>query len=127
MRPLPSIRKLAAIDIVFLGFKVVFAEYLCGVLLCVVLGFFVLLRTNSVSQILLGAYLIFLGINYVPMFAYALAIGNRQKAQAEVAEELSNRRVAMSKYRRVSLLLLVPLLVPIVALTQGRLSGRTQP
>jgi hypothetical protein len=127
MRPLPSIRKLAALDIVFLGFKVVFAEYLCGVLLYIVLGVFVLLRTNSVYQIVLGAYLIFLGINYIPMFLYALSIANREKARAEIADELTNRREAMSRYRRVSLLLLVPLLVPIVALAQGRRFARAHP
>jgi hypothetical protein len=65
----PNIRKLAAIDIVFLGYKLVFAEYAFGVLFSVALGIFVLFRSHSVWQVALGIYLICLGINYVPMLA----------------------------------------------------------
>lgn len=107
-------RKLAAIDIVFLGYKLVFAEYAFGVLFSVSLGIFVLFRGHSVWQVVLGAYLICLGINYVPMLAYTVSIGGKQNAQAELADELTEKRKAMSKYRRVSVLLLVPLLVPVL-------------
>ena len=40
-------RKLAAIDIVFLGPRLIIAEFTGGVLLCVVLGAFVLYRGHS--------------------------------------------------------------------------------
>ena len=46
------------------------------------------------------------------MFAYTVPIDNTQNAQAELADELTDKRQAMSKYRRLSLLLLVPLLQP---------------
>jgi hypothetical protein len=107
-------RKLAAIDIVFLGYKLVFAEYAFGVLFSIALGIFVLLRGHSVWQVVLGTYLISLGINYVPMFAYTVSIRNKQNAQTELADELREKRKAMSKYRRLSVLLLVPLLVPVL-------------
>jgi len=113
-------RKLAAIDIVFLGYRLILAEYAFGVLFSLALGVFVLLRRHSAWQLALGLYLICLGINYVPMLAYTVSIGNKQNAQAELADELTNKRRAMSKYRRLSALLLVPLLVPFLAVTGNR-------
>jgi hypothetical protein len=109
-------RKLAAIDIVFLGSKFVIAEFAGGVVLCAALGTFVLFRSHSLKQLVLGLYLISLGINYLPMLVYALAITRADSARAEMGDELDNKRWAMTKYRRQSVLLLVPLLVPIVAL-----------
>jgi hypothetical protein len=64
----------------------------------------------------LGLYLISLGINYVPMLIYAITINRAKSARAELGDELDEKRVAMAKYRRQSLWLLVPLIVPIVAL-----------
>ncbi len=110
-----DLRKLAALDIAFLGRSVIVAEFAGGVALSAGLGLFVLLRQHSFWQIVLGVYLICLGINYVPMFAYAVAIPTRERAREEIAEELGDKRRAMSKYRRQSLLLLIPLLVPILA------------
>ena len=113
-----NIRKLAAIDIAFLGYKLIFLEYAGGVFLSVALGLFVLFRAHSFWQVVLGVYLICLGINYVPLLVYALRIGSKQSAHAELADELTERRRAMSKFRRQSLLLLVPLLMPILTFTQ---------
>ena len=109
-------RKLAAIDITFLGSKFIIAEFSCGVLLCTALGVSTLLRAGSFWQITLGAYLICLGINYVPMLVYSIAISRGQSARIEIGEELNNCRRAMAKYRRQSMYLLVPLLVPAIAL-----------
>lgn len=113
-------RKLAAIDIVLLGSKIIIAEFVSGVLLCVVLGSFVLLRGSSFWQLGLGLYLTSLGINYVPMLIYALAITRRDSARTELGDELNDKRRAMAKYRRQSVWLLVPLLVPILALGKER-------
>jgi hypothetical protein len=115
-------RKLAAIDIVFLGSKLIIAEFASGVLLCVALGVFVLYRGHSFWQLALGLYLISLGINYAPMLAFAVAITRQQSARAELGDELKDEHRAMAKYRRQSVLLLVPLLVPILALVQQRRS-----
>jgi len=115
-----NLRKLAAIDIVFLGSKVILVEFAAGVLLSMALGIFVLLRGRTFWQIVLGSYLVSLGINYVPMFVYAVAITRRQSAHVEIAHELADRHQAMSKYRRQSLVLLIPLLPPILAWIEGR-------
>jgi hypothetical protein len=112
-----SLRKLAAIDIVFLGYRFVLAEYSFGVLFSGALGLFVLYRAHSSWQVVLGIYLICLGINYVPMLAYTLSIARKESARAELGSELSDKAAALSKYRRQSLLLLLPLAAPIFALT----------
>lgn len=111
-----NFRKLAAIDVAFLGPKFIIAEFAFGLLFSVALGIFALLRAGSIWGITVGAYLVSLGLNYIPMLAYALAIGNRKKARLELGDELEETRAAMSKYRRQSLLLLAPLAVPIIAM-----------
>ena len=73
----------------------------------------------------LGLYLISLGINYVPMLIYAVAMTKNDSALAEICNELDDKHRAMAKYRRQSILLLIPLLVPIVAF--GRLKGERAP
>jgi len=110
-----SPRKLAAIDVVFLGPTFIIIEFAGGVLLCAALGIFVLLRSHSVMTLALGLYLISLGINYVPMLIYVVAITKNDSALAEIGDELDDKHRAMAKYRRQSVLLLVPLLVPIIA------------
>lgn len=104
----------------FLGPKFIVAEYAVGVLFSAALGVFVLFRGHSFWQDALGVYLISLGINYVPLLVYAVAIRSQERARAEMADELAESRRAMSKYRRQSVLLLVPLLVPVLVVAQER-------
>jgi hypothetical protein len=111
-------RKLAAIDIAFLGPSLIIAEFLGGVVLSIGLGVFILARSHSYAQIGLGLYFVSLGINYAPMLIYAVAIGSRQNALSEMGDELNDKRQAMTKYRRQSVFLLVPLLVAIVAIAR---------
>jgi len=112
-----NFRKLAAIDIVFLGYKIVLTEYLCGVLLPVALGVLSIAKSHSVWQSAVGAYLLCLGFNYTPMLIFALSLANRERAESELGDELGQRREVMARYRKLSVLLLVPLLVPLVAMT----------
>jgi hypothetical protein len=109
-----------------LRFKLIFAEYALGVLFSLALGVFVLLRSHSVWGVALGIYLICLGVNYVPMFAYVVSIGDKPNAQTELGDELLEKREAMAKYRRLSLLLLVPLLVPVLVVTRERVGPPKQ-
>ena len=115
-----DLRKLAVIDIAFLGRKAIVAEYAAGVVLSTALGVFVLVRGHSFWQILLGVYFLCLGINYAPMLAYAMAIPTQERARKEMGGELADRGKAMSKYRRLSLLLLIPLVVPLLTLLARR-------
>lgn len=114
-------RKLAAIDLAFLGPKVIIVEFATGVALSTALGLFVLIRGGGApTQIALGLYLISLGVNYMPMLIYAIAIKNAKSAIVELGSELENKGEAMARYRRQSLWLLVPLIVPLAALRQIR-------
>jgi hypothetical protein len=115
-----NLRKLAASDIAFFGSKVIIGEFAAGVLLCGALGIWVLVLRDSFTQLVLGVYLIGLSINYVPMLIYAIRITTNKGTRAELGQELNDERRVMAKYRRQSLLLLVPFLVPILALSQKR-------
>jgi len=99
-----NFRKLAAIDVAFLDPKFIITEFAVGVLFSIALGIFALLRAHSLWGTAVGAYLVSLGINYGPMLAFALAIGSRENARLELGDQLKEKRVAMSKYRRQSLL-----------------------
>jgi hypothetical protein len=109
-------RKLAAIDLAFLGPKFIIAEFAAGVLLSAAIGGFILLRSHSAKQVLLGLYFISVAINYVPMLIYSVVITRNRSARAELGDELNDVRSAAAKYRRQSLLLLVPLVVPFISL-----------
>lgn len=105
----------------FLGAKLIIAEYAIGVLLSVALGVWTLLRMCSRWQPVMGVYLILLGINYVPTPVYAVTISNRGSALTEIGDELTDQRRAMAKYQRQSVFLLLPLVVVVTALRQGRM------
>ena len=115
------IRKLAALDLALLGPIVIIGEFAAGVVGPLALAAFIAMRAHSWGQYLMAAYFVALGINYLPLLGYAVQFRNRERAHAEIAEELSaDRRRLMQRYRRGSLLLLVPLLVPALALMQAR-------
>jgi len=113
-----DIRKLAAVDIAFLGSRLVLTEFSVGVLGSLALGVFTLLRSHSLRAIAFGSYLLFIGANYVPLLLHAISLARNKSARDEIADELPEKRRMFRKYRRQSLLLLVPLVVPIVALVQ---------
>lgn len=112
-----NVRKLAAIDLYFLGPKIILAEFGLGVPIMLALGALSLrvglLRTHALWQILLGFYLLLLAVNYIPMLWCAIDIARRGNAAAELGDELGDKATAMRKYRRQSLWLLVPLAVPV--------------
>ena len=115
-----EIRKLAALEVVLLGPRLVLAEYGFGVVFSIALGIFVLARGHSVWQTALGIYFICLGLNYLPLLLQAIALRDRQKAHREIAGELTDVRGSMSRYRSQSLFLLVPLFVAIAGAFQSR-------
>ncbi len=75
-------------------------------------------RTHASWQILLGVYLLLLVINYIPMLWCAIDIARSGTAAIELGDELHDKSVAMKKYRRQSLWLLVPLSAPVSWLMQ---------
>ena len=59
-----------------------------------------------------------LGINYLPLLLHAISIVRSGDAAAEVSHELGNGRQPARKYQVQSLLLLIPFVVPALALSQ---------
>jgi hypothetical protein len=116
-------RKLAAIDIVTLGLTLSVGNFVGTALLCLSLGAFLLWRADSYQKLTLGLYFASLGINYMCMLFYALEINNRESARTAVGNEMNSERIAMAEYRRQSIYLLLPLVVPIVALQRRYKSG----
>ena len=119
-----NIRKLAALDIVFHGPKLILVEFAFGVFFTGALGL-VLTYAGFVTGhfrvpwvALLGCYLLALAINYLPLFIYTIKIVRGKSAQAEVASELAQKERYARKYTVQSLLLLLPLVVPILAIWQ---------
>jgi hypothetical protein len=115
-----EIRRLAALDLTFLGPKIILPEFALGVLGPPALGVLTLLKSRSTPWMLFGAYLVALGANYVPLLLHAISITRRGTAREEIADEGGDQAWLFRRYRRQSLLLLLPLVVPIVALVQER-------
>jgi len=119
-----NIRKLAALDIAFHGPKFILIEFALGVLGCAALGVFSLFfglfhgPNHSLFAIIMGCFLMWIALNYVPLLIYAISIARHKSAQQEVAYELEHKNKYTGKYTLQSLLLLVPLAVPMLAAHQ---------
>ena len=109
-------RKLAAIHIVSMGSTFAIGNFSCTGLLCLSLGVLTLWRADSIRMLTFGFYFLSLCINYAVMLFFALDIQDRERARTEIGDELKSRRGAMGEYRRQSIYLLLPIVVPIVAL-----------
>jgi hypothetical protein len=114
-----EIRKLAAVDMVWLGAGVVIAEYALGVILPLALGTLsiragIAERPLMNWQTLLGIWLVTISVNYVPLFVYAVTIARARRVRDEGLAEIANAR----RYGIQQVMILVPMLVVAVALAQ---------
>jgi hypothetical protein len=118
------VRKLVAIELAFLGPKIIVAEYAIAVVGGLFLGLLSLraglTHTHATWQISLGIYLLFLALNYAVLLGCATAMARRGDARKEIADELDDKAAAFRKYRRQSVWLLVPLAVPFAAMKEKR-------
>jgi hypothetical protein len=118
-----NIRKLAALDMVFHRPKLILAEFAFGVLGPAALGMFVaspgfFAGHRNPLQVLVSSYLLCIALNYVPLLLYAISIARRGSAREEVAFELAHKERYARKYSLQSFLLVLPLVVPILAIYQ---------
>jgi hypothetical protein len=119
-----NIRKLAALDMYLHGQRVILAEFAFGVFFSAGLGLFLLYtgifreHPSSVITVTFGGWLVFLTLNYLSLLLYATSIARRKSTQTEIATELADKDNFVRKYTLQSLLLLLPLVVPILALMQ---------
>ena len=120
-----SVRKLAALDIVFHGSGRILLEFAVGLLLTGSLGLWFLYRGlapgpyQSLGTIILGCVLLGIGLNYLPLLFYAVMISRRKSAQQEVASELAHPEVYSGLYGLQSVIfILVPFALLILAVIQ---------
>jgi hypothetical protein len=113
------IRKLAAVDMAWLGPRIIIVEYTFGVLLPLALGLRSLragwpglLRSGWVG--ILDVWLIGIGLNYIPLLIYAVLIARRGTVQQEGQPELASAR----RYGLQQVVILVPLMVVVLAIIQ---------
>ncbi|HVP49897.1 MAG TPA: hypothetical protein VMT56_01610 [Candidatus Bathyarchaeia archaeon] len=122
-----QVRRLVAVELTFLGSTFILAEYAVAVLVSLTVSILslrsALIHTNAGWQVLLGAYLLFLAVTYAVLLATAIGIARRGDCRQEIADELHDPRRVMRKYRRQSLWILVPLVVPIAFMRQSRPSA----
>ena len=124
-----DVRKLVALDIAFLGARVIVAEYAAGIVICACLGVLSLnqwLRAGSHGinwQVVLGVALLWIALNYVPLFIHAADLARRGTAREEVGLELGNMKTARS-YSWRQLWILVPLAVVVLDVAQRSARAR---
>jgi hypothetical protein len=111
-----NIRKLAALDISFHGPKFILIEFAIGVIGCAALGLFSMYfglfhgPNHSLFAAIMGCFLLWIALNYVPLLIYAISIVRHKSAHQEVAYELDHRDKFAGKYMSQSTLLLIPAL-----------------
>jgi hypothetical protein len=124
-----QVRKLVAVELTYLGPKIIIAEYAIAVVAGLVVGVLSLraglLLTHAAWQIALGIYLLFIAFTYAILLRYSVSMTMRGDYQDEIAAEVEAKgnKAIFRKYRRQSLWLLVPLVVPLVAVRERRASG----
>jgi hypothetical protein len=114
-----GLRKLVAVDMVWLGTRVIVAEYALGVVLPLLLGM-LSIRSGLFSPVysawetVLGLWLVTIAANYIPLFIYAVIIARGGTAKEEGQPELAHAR----RYGVQQVIILVPFLVVVLALVQ---------
>ena len=108
-----NVRKLAALDIAFLGPKFILAEFALGVFMCAIFGVFSIYvglfkgPDHSLFMIILGCCLLWIALNYIPLFLYAINTVRYKSARQEVSYEIAHKDKYMGKYRLQSAILIL--------------------
>lgn len=119
-----NVRKLAALDIVFHGKTFILVEFALGVFGCAAFGLFSIYfgffhgPNHSLFAVIMGCFLLWVALNYVPLLLYAISIVRHKSAHQEVAYELAHKDKYAGKYTLQSLILLLPLALPVLAVYQ---------
>jgi hypothetical protein len=114
-----NIRKLAAVDMAWLGSRVIVAEYGLGIVMPLALGL-LSLRAALLGSVVfgweavVGAWLIAIAINYIPLFIYSVLIARAGTVQAEGRPEIAHAR----RYGFQQGIILVPFFVVLLAVIQ---------
>lgn len=124
--PFINIRKLAAIDMAFNGPTLILFEFIAGIILCLGPGITILSliffahKSYPFWLLLLGFALTWVGINYIPLFIYAIDIFRHKSALTETAYERKHVEQYKRKYNIQQLWIFVPFAIVILTLIQER-------
>ena len=118
-----NIRKLAALDIVFHGVKLILAEFILAVIVCGGVGVISFVNyfhsaTRAIFTLVESLFFLWTTLNYLILLLYAIRIVWAKSAEREVAYELEHQDVYGRKYTVQSVILFLPLIVPILAIYQ---------
>lgn len=114
-----KVRKLAAVDMAWLGTRLILAEYALGIVLPLALGVY-FIRAGGFNagvwgeETILGLWLIGIATNYIPLFVYAVLIARAGTVKTEGQPELAHAK----RYGLQQVVILVPFLVVILAIIQ---------
>lgn len=120
-----NIRKLVALDMVWHNPKLILTEFLLtvslgGALAMFSFSFFMRSPAHPLFALILSLVFLFIALNYVPLLLYAVHFIRHKKAELEVVFELAHKERYARKYQVQSLLLFIPLIVPILTIVQER-------
>jgi hypothetical protein len=123
-----NVRKLAALDIAYRGAGRIMLEsgFLVFFLGLVGLVFLLFAHGKTEETTAIGVYLVFLGLNHVPLFTYSVVIAARGSAKQEAAVELASPERYRTKYGVQRTLVLIPLAIDLLAIAQLA-GGRQSP
>jgi len=115
-----TVRKLAALDIVFHGSRLILIEFALGMVVCAILGLWSFFSPiHLLFMIIIGCFFLWVALNYLLLLLYAISIVRRKSAHQEVAFELVHKDTYARKYTlQTTMLLLVPLVLPLLAVYQ---------
>ena len=127
-KTLIDVRRLAAIDIYGRhGSKrrrrLVLAEFVLGAIDIPLLGLTLVLAASSVPRVLLGAYLIGVGLNFVPLALHAISLSRAGRLGTELAGV--DVAAELRRYTAKQFLIGIPLLVMILGVAQFATGRRT--
>ena len=116
-----EVRKLVAVDLAWLGTRLIVPEYALGIILPLALGILSLRagltqQDKANWQTMLGMWLVTISANYVPLFLYTVIIARAGTVQEEGLPEFAHSR----RYGIQQTIILVPLFVVLLALVQER-------
>ncbi len=116
-----NIRKLAAVDMAWLGARIIIVEYALGIILPFILGLLSIRAglfglNQSGWEAVLGIWLISIAANYVPLFIYSVLIARGGTVKEEGQSEIAHAR----RYGSQQVIILVPFMVVALAIIQER-------
>jgi len=127
-KTLIDVRRLAAIDMYGRhGSKrrrrLVLAEFVLAAIDIPLLGLTLVLAASSVPRVLLGAYLIGVGLNFVPLALHAISLSRAGRLGTELAGV--DVAAELRRYTAKQFLIGIPLLVMILGVAQFATGRRT--